>query len=133
MLYYNRKLKNTARTLRKNMTDTEKLLWSRIRRKQLKGFQFYRQKTIGNYIVDFYCPSAMLIIELDGSQHYTEEGKQKDKVRDQYLIGLGFQVMRYPSTEVFSAIDGIVHEIYEQLHEKSPQPPLAKGEQENIS
>jgi very-short-patch-repair endonuclease len=132
VLYYNKKLKNTARTLRKNMTDTEKLLWSRIRRKQLKGYQFYRQKTIGNYIVDFYCPSAMLVIELDGSQHYTEEGRQKDKLRDQYLIGLGFQVMRYPSTEVFSTIDGIIDEIYEQLHEESPQPPLENGEKENI-
>jgi very-short-patch-repair endonuclease len=128
MIYYNSKLKNTARTLRKNMTDTEKLLWSRIRRKQLKGYQFYRQKTVGNYIVDFYCPSAMLIIELDGSQHYTDKGKQKNKIRDQYLIGLGFQVMRYPSTDVFSTIDGIVDEIYEQLHEESPQPPLENGE-----
>lgn len=127
MLYYNKKLKYTARTLRKNMTDTEKLLWSRIRRKQLKGYQFYRQKTIGNYIVDFYCPSAKLVIELDGSQHYTNEGKQKDQVRDQYLIGIGLQVMRYPSTDVFSNIDGIVDEIYEQLHKESPQPPLEKG------
>jgi very-short-patch-repair endonuclease len=109
------------------MTDTEKLLWSRIRRKQLKGYQFYRQKTIGNYIVDFYCPSGRLIVELDGSQHYTEEGKQKDKIRDQYLIGLGFQVMRYPSTNVFSDIDGIVDEIYDHLHGESPQPPLEKG------
>ena len=109
------------------MTDTEKLLWSRIRRKQLKGYQFYRQKTIGNYIVDFYCPSAKLVIELDGSQHYTNEGKQKDQVRDQYLIGIGLQVMRYPSTDVFSNIDGIVDEIYEQLHKESPQPPLEKG------
>jgi very-short-patch-repair endonuclease len=117
--------------MRKNMTDTEKLLWSRIRRKQLKGYQFYRQKTVGNYIVDFYCPSARLIIELDGSQHYEEEGIRKDKVRDQYLTGLGFQVMRFPSIEVFDYIDGIVDEIYEQLHEKSPQPPLEKGEKEN--
>ena len=97
MLYYNKKLKYTARTLRKNMTDTEILLWSRIRRKQLKEYQFYRQKTIGNYIVDFYCPFARLIIELDRSQHYEEEGMRKDKVRDQYLTGLGFQVMRFMS------------------------------------
>ena len=127
MLYYNKKLKYT---LRKNMTDTEILLWYRIRRKQLKGYQFYRQKTIGDYIVDFYCPSARLIIELDGSQHYDEEGIKKDKVRDRYLTGLGFQVMRFPSTEVFDNIDGIVDEIYEQLPLKSPQPPLEKGEEE---
>jgi len=112
------------------MTDTEKLLWSRIRRKQLKGYQFYRQKTIGNYIVDFYCPSARLIIELDGSQHNEEEGMRKDKVRDQYLTGLGFQVMRFPTTEVFEYIDGIVDEIYERLPVEFPQPPFEKGEEE---
>ena len=130
MLYYNRNLKNTARTLRKNMTDTEIFLWSKIRRKQLKGFQFYRQKTIGNYIVDFYCPAAKLIIELDGSQHYEEEGLRKDKVRDQYLMGLGFQVKRYPSTEVFSNIDGIISEIYDQLPDREiPPTPFNKGEE----
>ena len=52
------------------MTDAEKLLWSRIRGKQLKGVHFYRQKTIGNFIVDFYCPKANLVIKLDGGQHY---------------------------------------------------------------
>lgn len=128
VLYYNRKLKNTARTLRKNITDTEGLLWSRIRRKQLKEYQFYRQKTLGDYIVDFYCPSAKLIIELDGSQHYGEKGLKKDNVRDQYLLGLGFQLVRFPSTEVFGNIDGIVSEIYDRLPEKSPRPPLQKGE-----
>jgi len=128
MLYYNRNLKNTARTLRKNMTDTERLLWSRIRRKQLKGHQFYRQKTIGNYIVDFYCPSAGLIIELDGSQHLSEEGMKKDRARDQFLNRLGFKVVRFLSVDVFSNIDGIVEEIYEQLPEEFPQPPLEKGE-----
>ena len=130
MIYYNRKLKNTARTLRKNMTDTEVFLWSKIRRKQLKGFQFYRQKTIGNYIVDFYCPAAKLIIELDGSQHYEEEGLRKDKVRDQYLMRLGFQVKRFPSTEVFSNIDGIISEIYDQLPDREiPPAPFEKGEE----
>jgi very-short-patch-repair endonuclease len=129
VVYYNSKLKNTARTLRKNMTDTERLLWSRIRRKQLKKYQFYRQKTIGNYIVDFYCPSAKLIIELDGSQHYGEKGLRKDEIRDEYLRRLGFQVIRFPSTEIFSNIDGIVSEIFNRLPEKSPRPPLEKREE----
>ena len=56
MLSYNKELKSFSRSLRSNMTDAERLLWSKIRRKQLKGFQFYRQKMIGNYIADFYCP-----------------------------------------------------------------------------
>ena len=59
------------------MTEAEKLLWEKIRGKQLKGYQFYRQKTIGNCIVDFYCPKAKLVIELDGGQHYSSKEKRK--------------------------------------------------------
>ena len=63
MLPFNKKLKTLAGKLRKNMTEAESFLWQRIRRKQLKGRQFYRQKNIGDFIVDFYCPSAKLIVE----------------------------------------------------------------------
>jgi len=82
MLFYNTKLKEYSQRLRRNMTDAEKLLWSKLRRKQLKGLQIYRQRIIGDYIVDFYCPKANLIIEVDGGQHYTDEGIAKDKIRD---------------------------------------------------
>jgi len=63
LLQYNKDLKELSRSLRKNMTDAEKLLWLNIKDKQFSGFQFYRQKVIGNYIVDFYCPKASLIME----------------------------------------------------------------------
>jgi len=84
LLFYNTKLKGYSRQLRKNMTDAERLLWSKVRKKQLKGYQFYRQRIIGNYVVDFYCPKARLIIEIDGGQHYSDEGIKKDKIRDDY-------------------------------------------------
>lgn len=127
MIYYNKKLKNTSRTLRKNMTNAERILWSRIRRKQLKGCQFYRQKIIGNYIVDFYFPSTKTIIERDGSQHYTEEGMRKDAIRDAYLSRLGLQVLRIQSREVLTNLNGVLHLIYENLRAKSPRPPLERG------
>jgi very-short-patch-repair endonuclease len=73
MLRYDNHLKDTSRLLRKNMTDSERLLWSRLRRKQIAGMQFYRQKPIGKYIVDFYAPKAKLVIEVDGSQHMESE------------------------------------------------------------
>ena len=73
MLLYNPKLKKYSQELRKNMTDAERQLWSKLRGKQLKGLQIYRQRIIGNYIVDFYCPKANLIIEIDGGQHYTPQ------------------------------------------------------------
>jgi len=125
VIYYNRKLKPTARTLRKNMTDSERLLWSRIRRKQLRGFQFYRQKVVGNYIVDFYCPSAKIIVEVDGSQHYEEDGKRKDKIRDAYLSKLGFEVLRFSSLDVMKNLDGVLVEIWNHLpSSESPSVPL---------
>ena len=85
MLSYNKKLKQLSRTLRINIIDAEKLLWSKIRGKQLKGLQFYRQKIIGNYIADFYCPKSKLVIEVDGGQHYNVDGKGKDKIREDYM------------------------------------------------
>jgi very-short-patch-repair endonuclease len=120
MFPYNKGLKNLARNLRKNTTDAEKLLWTRIRRKQLHGFQFYRQKNIGQYIVDFCCPASRVVIEIDGGQHYTEEGEQKDKVRDDYLELLGFKVFRFSDREVFENIDGVLERIYGYLPKSLP-------------
>jgi very-short-patch-repair endonuclease len=118
MLRYNKKLKPLANELRKNMTDAEMLLWSRVRRKQLKGYQFYRQRTIGNYIVDFYCPKAKLVIEIDGGQHYFEEGVQADKLRDRDITNLGLQVLRFSNPDVLESMDEVLEHIYNKL--KSP-------------
>ena len=115
MLPYNKNLKELARELRKNMTDAERRLWSKIRRKQLKEFQFYRQKNIGDYIVDFYCPAAKLIVEIDGGQHYSEENIVKDEARDKFLSDLGFRVLRFSNSDVFKNIEGVVKEIYNHL------------------
>jgi very-short-patch-repair endonuclease len=115
MIRYNKNLKNLARNLRKNMTDCEKLLWSKIRRKQLKGYKFYRQKVIGNYIVDFYCPRAKLVIELDGGQHFMDEGIERDKERDRYLSSLGLKVLRFTDKEVINELSSVLEKIYENL------------------
>ncbi len=116
MLSYNKKLKKYSRKLREGTTDAERLVWSRIRRKQLKGYQFYRQKTIGNYIVDFYCPKANLIIELDGGQHYSDEGIAKDGKRDAYMVSLGLKVLRFSDRDVFRNLNGIIEKIWEGLN-----------------
>jgi very-short-patch-repair endonuclease len=115
VLYYNLKLKKYSRELRKDMTDAERLLWSNLRRKQLKGFQFYRQRIIGSYIVDFYCPKAKLIIEVDGGQHYTSEGEGKDKIRDKYMNRLGFAILRVTDRDIFENLDGVIERIWEML------------------
>ena len=115
MLYYNKNLKGYSRQLRKDMTNAERLLWSRARRKQLQGYQFYRQKIIGNYIVDFYCPKAKLVIEIDGSQHYDDKGIKKDNVRDDYLRKQRLTVLRFSDREVFDNLDGVIERINEYL------------------
>ena len=91
------------------MTPEEKKLWYQF----LKDLPvtINRQKVIGNYIVDFYCASANLVIELDGSQHFEAEGKQHDAERDRYLNGLGLRVLRYPNNEVNLNFEGVCEDI----------------------
>ena len=116
MLRYNKSLKECSISLRVNMTEAERLLWEKIRGKQLKGYQFYRQKTIGNNsIVDFYCPKAKLVIELDGGQHYSSEGKAKDRERDGYMKGIGLRVLRFSDKEVFENTQGVLERIWGYL------------------
>ena len=67
------------------MTDAEIALWAKLSRKQLFGLQFYRQKPLGRFIVDFYCASTRLVIEIDGGQHYEKEGASREAIRDRYL------------------------------------------------
>jgi very-short-patch-repair endonuclease len=97
------------------MTDAERLLWSKIRGKQLKGQQFYRQKIIGEYIVDFYCPKSRLVIEVDGGQHYSVEGKERDGVRDHYMVRAGISILRFSDTEVFNNLEAVLEQIWRQL------------------
>jgi very-short-patch-repair endonuclease len=97
------------------MTDAEKALWSKLRGKQLKGALFYRQKPIGRFIVDFYCAKAQLIIELDGGQHYTREGKAKDERRDVYMESLGLRVLRFSDREVLTNPRGVMEKIWSHL------------------
>ncbi len=122
MLRYNRDLLLRSRELRSNMTDAERALWSRLRRKQLNGYQFYRQKIIGNYIVDFYCPKAGLVIEVDGGQHYSEEMLEADRRRDDYIGGNGLTVMRFSNLEVRQNLEGVVERVLVRL--ESPSVPL---------
>jgi very-short-patch-repair endonuclease len=118
MLNYNKRLKPLAQKLRKNMTDAEKLLWSRVRMKQISGFQFYRQPIIGDYIVDLYCPAAKLVVEIDAGQHYYGEGQESDKTRDNKLSILGLKILRFSNLEVLQNIDSVLEQIY--LNTKSP-------------
>ena len=97
------------------MTNAEILLWSVIRLKQLNGYQFYRQRIIDNYIVDFFCPRAKLVVEVDGGQHYSGETEESDKRRDEYLTSLGLRVLRFNDIDVLKNIEGVVGNILGNL------------------
>ncbi len=130
MLKYNPALKEIARKLRAEMTGSEQRLWSRLRAKQLQGVQFYRQKPIGNYIVDFFAPRAKLAIEVDGSQHLDVDHVLQDAERDGYLAAQGLQVLHFNNLRVLQELDGVVDAIYqevvERLNANPPNSPLAK-------
>jgi very-short-patch-repair endonuclease len=115
MQLYNPKLKHLSQELRKNMTDAEKLLWSKLRMKQLKGLMFSRQKPIGGYIADFYCHKAKLVIEVDGGQHFSSDTIDYDRIRDEFISSLGLTVLRFTNTDVLQNIDGVIEVIEGKL------------------
>jgi len=118
MLPYSKNLKEPARTLRKEMTDAERKLWSFLRGKQILGIQFYRQKPIGQYIVDFYAPAAKLVVEADGSQHHEPEHVTADEVRDAFLAEQGLLVLRFDNDAILKHTDAVVEKIYQVCRER---------------
>jgi very-short-patch-repair endonuclease len=119
MLKYNPQLKTRARSLRTNLTDAEQCLWNRLRRKQILGIQFYRQKPIGNYIVDFYAPTARLVVELDGSHHFDRAQARHDKQRTEFLEQQGLMVLRFDDRQVLMETESVVEEIFRTVSRKT--------------
>jgi very-short-patch-repair endonuclease len=127
MREYISSLKDSSRVLRKNMTEAEQVLWSRLRRKQLLGVQFYRQKPVGPYIVDFFAPGAGLVVEADGSQHQEPENVLRDEERDRYLANEGLHVLRFNNYQILRETDAVVETILAGIRQgmKSPPTPLS--------
>ena len=109
-----------AKTLRANMTDAERKLWSHLRDRQVQGFKFVRQLPVGSYIADFACREADLVVELDGGQH---ADNARDGQRTRSLAEHGYAVVRFWNDDVLTNIDGVVAAIAELLA-KAPSPGL---------
>ena len=107
----NRKLVVLARELRKNQTDAENLLWSKLRAHQLEGYKFKRQIPFGDYILDFYCRKARLAVEVDGGQHAEQGVSSSDETRTKFLNEKGIKVLRFWNHEVLQSLDEVVDEI----------------------
>jgi len=134
-IFYNPKLKELARQLRNRSTKAEIKLWNFLKRKQLMGYDFHRQKPVDNYIVDFFCNKLRLVIELDGYTHGFEEVFEKDEVKAQRLRELGITVLRFADDDVMNNIDNVLRNIQESIlcFEKkqklhTPRSPLNKGD-----
>src|SRR5262249_54340644 len=110
--------RSRARALRHDMTSAERRIWGRLRAHRFQGFSFRRQASIGSHIVDFLCPEARLIIEIDGGQHAVE--KNRDAVRDAWLRKQGFVVLRFWNNEVLTNLSGVLHRIAEALRQLAP-------------
>jgi very-short-patch-repair endonuclease len=113
-----------ARSLPKQPTDAERLLWRRLRNRRLAGCKFRRQEPIGRYVVDFVCLHPRLVIEVDGGQH--SEKLEHDAKRTAYLESLGYQVVRFWNNEVLGDIDSVLGHILEIVN-KSPSPQPSPG------
>jgi very-short-patch-repair endonuclease len=98
--------------MRNNSTPAEIALWLKLRRSQFMGYDFHRQKPIGNYIADLYCYQLKLVIEVDGSGHYTvEDTMRRDNAKEEYLKSLGFKVMRFKNDEVLNDISNVMRRL----------------------
>ena len=99
--------KEFARQLRRQLTDAERLLWTRLRNRQLGRWKFRRQQPIGPYIVDFVCFDKKLVLEIDGGQHNEENARKSDQGRNAWLEDRGYRILRFWNTEVLVNMEGV--------------------------
>jgi very-short-patch-repair endonuclease len=118
-LYNDATTKSKRRCLRKNATDAEQNLWSILRNRQMAGLKFFRQYSVGPYILDFYCPERRLAIEVDGGQHADLYGQEHDAHRDSYLRELDICVIRFWNNDVLQNIEGVWKMIKEETEKHS--------------
>ena len=117
-------LKSSRKELRNESTPAEKKLWSALQCSRLEGYKFRRQHSVGFFILDFYCPSQRLAIEVDGDSHFTDDAIAYDKERTAYLNALNIRVLRFLNTDVYNNLDAVRERIVEEIKRPS-LPPLA--------
>jgi len=118
---FNRNIQKPIRNkLRKNLTAPEVILWSKIKNKQVNGYKFRRQHGIGRYIADFYCPELMLVIEVDGANHFFDEKSLKyDVERQKFLESQGIKVLRISNTDIKENLNEVMNCIYNECKGKA--------------
>jgi very-short-patch-repair endonuclease len=125
LIPYNSNLKELARDLRKNMTLSEVLLWNQLKQKSILGYDFDRQRPIGNYIVDFYCKELSLAIEIDGDTHIYRY--EEDDIRQKTLENLGVAFLRFDDMEVKKNMNNVLRVIADWIIKNQPTPSPSGG------
>jgi very-short-patch-repair endonuclease len=120
------RLRTNARPLRKNSTDAERILWSELRGHRLNGASFRRQVPIQNYIADFVCHAAKLVIELDGGHHFSDQAEQADAARAVVIETQGFKVLRFSNLDVMKNRAGVLETIAAAVAERAPTLALPR-------
>ncbi|MBI2095125.1 MAG: endonuclease domain-containing protein [Candidatus Omnitrophica bacterium] len=109
---FNRQSEITKRRqLRQNMPGPELILWSRLKGKSLGGYKFRRQYGIGRYVVDFYCPQAKLVVEVDGDSHFTDESQKYDRQREEFIRSLNIKIIRFTNLDIHRSINEVLEAI----------------------
>ncbi len=119
-----------AKKLRRNQTNSEKLLWSYLRNRNIDGVKFRRQYPIGVYVLDFVSIEKKLVVEIDGGQHNEQDHKEYDDIRSSWLQQEGFRVLRFWNNEILENSEGVVFKIREELGKPSSLPSPLKREKE---
>jgi very-short-patch-repair endonuclease len=115
MLHNRQVLKSRRKELRNGSTPAEMELWSMLKHSNLGGYKFRRQHSVGSYILDFYCPSEKLAVELDGDSHFTDDAIEYDGVRTAYLNALNIKVVRFLNTDVYDNLNAVCENILEVI------------------
>jgi len=124
--------RSRARTLRRDSTDAEQIIWSALRAHRLNGASFRRQTPVGPYIADFVCHAARLVIEIDGGQHFEAEQAKRDARRDAYFAAKGFHVLRFNNHDVTTNRDGVLQTIAAAVGSApSPTLPRKRGREQD--
>ncbi|MHB1398907.1 MAG: endonuclease domain-containing protein [Trichloromonadaceae bacterium] len=111
--YNDQTLMQRRRELRRNQTDAEKAFWQQVRGQQFCGLKFFRQYSVGAYIVDFYCPAKRIAVELDGGQHNMPDCKEYDAIRTEFMRGHDIQVVRFWNSDVLGNMQGVLEKLAE--------------------
>ena len=116
--HYNKSaMKQRRKTLRKNLSKAEAIMWNHLSRRQMNGYKFRRQHSVDQYVIDFYCPELKLAIEIDGDSHFMSGAEVQDKIRQEYIESFGIKFLRFTNEDVYKNIDGVCQTVYNKIEE----------------